>query len=130
MQREVIATDRAPAAVGPYSQAIRVGNLVFTAGQIGLDPATGALVGDVEEQTRQVMSNLQAVLAAAGSNLRNIIKTTIFLADLADFQTVNAIYGSYFPQQPPARSTVQVAALPRGARIEIEAIALVDAHAT
>lgn len=130
MQREVIATDRAPAAVGPYSQAIRVGNLVFTAGQIGLDPATGALVEGVEEQTRQVMSNLQAVLAAAGSSLQNIIKTTIFLADLADFQTVNAIYGSYFPQQPPARSTVQVAGLPRGARIEIEAIALVDMHAT
>lgn len=130
MQREVIATDRAPAAVGPYSQAIRVGNLVFTAGQIGLDPATGALATGVEEQTRQVMSNLQAVLAAAGSSLQNIIKTTIFLADLADFQTVNAIYGSYFPHQPPARSTVQVAGLPRGARIEIEAIALVGAHAT
>ena len=130
MQREVIATDRTPAAVGPYAQAIRVGDLVFTAGQIGLDPATGALVGGVEEQTRQVMSNLQAVLAAAGSSLQNIIKTTIFLTDLADFQTVNAIYGSYFSQQPPARSTVQVAGLPRGARIEIEAIALVDAHAT
>ncbi len=130
MQREVIATDRAPAAVGPYSQAIRVGNLVFTAGQIGLDPATGALAAGLEEQTRQIMSNLQAVLAAAGSNLQNIVKTTIFLTDLADFQAVNAIYGSYFPQQPPARSTVQVAALPRGARIEIEAIALVDVHAT
>ncbi len=130
MQREVIATDRAPAAVGPYSQAIRVGNLVFTAGQIGLDPATGALAAGLEEQTRQIMSNLQAVLAAAGSSLQNIVKTTIFLTDLADFQAVNAIYGSYFPQQPPARSTVQVAALPRGARIEIEAIALVDVHAT
>jgi 2-iminobutanoate/2-iminopropanoate deaminase len=127
MSRHIIATAAAPAAIGPYSQAVRVGSFVFTAGQIGLDPATGQLVADdVEAQTRQVMANLAAVLTAAGSNLSRIVKTTIFLTDMADFPTVNAVYGSFFTEAPPARSTVAVAALPRGARVEIEAIALAD----
>jgi len=127
MSRHIIATAAAPAAIGPYSQAVRVGSFVFTAGQIGLDPATGQLVADdVEAQTRQVMANLAAVLTAAGSDLSRIVKTTIFLTDMADFPTVNAVYGSFFTEAPPARSTVAVAALPRGARVEIEAIALAD----
>lgn len=128
MSRQIIYTDQAPAAIGPYSQAVRVGPFVFTAGQIGLDPGTGQLVADdVAAQTRQVMANLAAVLAAAGTDLTRIVKTTIFLTDMADFPAVNAVYGSFFPAEPPARSTVAVAALPRGARVEIEAIALVGA---
>ncbi len=125
MMREVISTHRAPAAVGPYSQAVRVGNLIFTAGQIGLDPITGKLHEGLEAQTRQVLDNLQAILEAAGSSLNDVVKTTIFLTDIGSFSTVNAVYGSVFSQNPPARSTVQVAALPLGALIEIEAIALV-----
>lgn len=124
MDRVVVATREAPAAIGPYSQAIMIGELVFTAGQIGLDPATGQLVSGVEQQTRQVMANLAAVLAAADSGMDQVIKTTIFLADMADFATVNAIYGEAFSGAPPARSTVQVAGLPKGARVEIEAVAL------
>ena len=126
MQREVVHTDQAPAAVGPYSQAIRVGNLVFTAGQIGIDPATGRLQEGLEAQTRQVMANLQAVLRAAGTDLTRVVKTTIFMTDLSAFKQVNTIYGEYFPERPPARSTVQVAALPLGALVEIEAIAVVE----
>ncbi|MCA9870612.1 MAG: RidA family protein [Anaerolineae bacterium] len=124
MSREVIATPHAPAAVGPYSQAIRTGGLVFTAGQIGLDPATGKLVEGLENQAEQVMANLRAVLAAAGSSLDQAIKTTIFLADMADFAQVNAIYGRAFNVMPPARSTIQAAGLPLGALVEIEVIAL------
>lgn len=128
MSRQIVHTDQAPAAIGPYSQAVRAGQFVFTAGQIGLDPTTGQLVADdVAAQTRQVMANLAAVLAAAGSNLGQVVKTTIFLTDMADFAAVNAVYGEFFPAEPPARSTVAVAALPRGARVEIEAIALVGA---
>lgn len=128
MSRQIIHTDQAPAAIGPYSQAVRAGQFVFTAGQIGLDPTTGQLVADdVAAQTRQVMANLAAVLAAAGSNLGQVVKTTIFLTDMADFAAVNAVYGEFFPAEPPARSTVAVAALPRGARVEIEAIALIGA---
>lgn len=124
-KREIIATTKAPAAVGPYSQAVRVGNLVFSAGQIPLDPATGKMVeGGIEAQTRQVMQNLSAVLKAAGSGLGNIVKTTIFVVDLGDFATINQVYGSYFEAEPPARSTVQVAALPLGAQVEIEAVAV------
>ena len=126
MPREVIHTDQAPAAVGPYSQAIRVGNLVFTAGQVGIDPVTGQLREGLEAQTRQIMANLQAVLQAAGTDLAHVVKTTIFMTDLSAFKQVNAIYGEYFPADPPARSTVQVAALPLGALIEIEAIAVVE----
>lgn len=128
MFRQIVHTDQAPAAIGPYSQAVRAGQFVFTAGQIGLDPSTGQLVADdVAAQTRQVMANLAAVLAAAGSDLSRIVKTTIFLTDMADFAAVNAVYGEFFPTEPPARSTVAVTALPRGARVEIEAIALVGA---
>ncbi len=126
MPREVIHTDQAPAAVGPYSQAIRVGNLVFTAGQVGIDPVTGQLREGLEAQTRQIMANLQAVLQAAGTDLAHVVKTTIFMTDLSAFKQVNAIYGEYFPADPPARSTIQVAALPLGALIEIEAIAVVE----
>jgi 2-iminobutanoate/2-iminopropanoate deaminase len=128
--RKIIATQNAPAAVGPYSQAIQAGNFVFTAGQIGLDPATGKLREGLDAQTRQVLSNLQAILEAAGSSLKNVVKTTIFLTNIADFATVNAIYGASFPQEPPARSTVQVAALPLGALIEIEAVALLGGATT
>ena len=123
MTRKVIHTTQAPAAVGPYSQAIRVDNLVFTAGQIGLDPATGKLQAGLESQTKQVLANLKAVLEAAGSGMADIIKTTIFLADMADFGIVNGIYGDFFKDAPPARSTVAVADLPLGALVEIEAIA-------
>ena len=124
MTREIIATSAAPAAIGPYSQAVSTGALVFTAGQIGLNPATGKMAEGVENQARQVMSNLAAILAAAGSSLDQVVKTTIFLQDMADFAAVNAIYGAAFSGAPPARSTVQVAGLPLGALVEIEAIAL------
>lgn len=125
-KREIISTKKAPAAVGPYSQGVRVGEFVFTAGQVPLDPATGQLVeGGIEEQTRQVMQNLSQVLEAGGSSLTHVVKTTIFVTDIGDFATVNHVYGSFFPANPPARSTVQVAALPVGARVEIEAVAMV-----
>lgn len=124
MTRQVVATAKAPKAIGPYSQAIRVGRLVFCAGQIALDPVTGILVeGDVKDQARQVMSNLSAVLAAAGTGLDRVVKTTIFLARIEDFAAVNAVYGEYFPQDPPARSTVGGLCLPRAALVEIEAVA-------
>jgi len=126
MSREIIATDKAPGAVGPYSQGVRAGNFVFTAGQLGVDPVLGKLRTGVAAQTRQVMANLRAVLEAAGSNLNQVVKTTIFLQDMADFATVNQIYGSAFSGAPPARSTVAVAALPLGALVEIEAVALVE----
>ncbi|NPA91902.1 MAG: RidA family protein [Chloroflexi bacterium] len=121
----VVQTDKAPAAVGPYSQAIRVGSLIFTAGQIGIDPRTGQLVSGLEAQVHQVMQNLQAILQAAGSDLQHLVKTTIYLTDLSAFQTVNAIYAEYVGTTPPARSTVQVAALPLAADVEIEAVAVV-----
>ncbi|MCS6959495.1 MAG: RidA family protein [Pseudanabaenaceae cyanobacterium SKYGB_i_bin29] len=124
---EVVTTDRAPVPVGPYSQAIKVeGKFLFLSGQIPLDPATGKLVeGDIGTQTEQVMANIRAVLAAAGSSLEQIVKTTIFLVDMADFGQVNQVYGKYFSERPPARSCIQVAALPLGARIEIECIAMI-----
>ena len=125
MQREVISTTEAPGAIGPYSQAIAIDGLVFCSGQIPLDPATGDIVeGGVVEQTRRVLENVRAVLAAAGSSFDQVVKTTIFLADMNDFSTVNGIYAEYFPSNPPARSTVQVARLPRDVRVEIEVIAL------
>src|ERR1700732_4547560 len=125
--KKIISTTDAPSAVGPYSQAVRVGSTIYCAGQIPLDPKSGQLVSkDISEQTRRVLDNITAVLKAEGLTFENIVKTTIFLTDLADFQTVNEIYASYFKQAPPARSTVQVAALPKGARIEIEAIAVDD----
>lgn len=123
--RTVIVTPDAPQAIGPYSQAIKAGGLVFTAGQLGLDPATMQFAGpDVVTQARQALCNLRAILEAAGSGLDRVVKTTVFLADMADFQTVNAVYAEFFTGAPPARSAVQVAALPRGGLVEIEAIAL------
>jgi 2-iminobutanoate/2-iminopropanoate deaminase len=124
--RDVISTPEAPKAIGPYSQAVAVqpGRLVFLSGQIPLDPRTGELVkGTIEEETGRVMQNLEAVLRAAGCGFQHVVKTTIYLTDLADFTRVNEAYGACFPASPPARATVQVAALPRGARVEIEAIA-------
>ena len=127
MTHQVIATKQAPTAIGPYSQGIRVGNLVFTAGQLGIEPGTGQLVeGGIEQQTRQVLTNLKAILEAAGASLTDVVKTTVFLADLADFKAMNAVYAQFFGQQPPARSTVQVSGLPLGARVEIEAIAVLS----
>ena len=126
MNRQVIHTPHAPAAVGPYSQAIRLGNLVFTSGQIALDPATGKLVeGDVVAQTHQVMKNLQSVLAAASTDLSQVIKTTVFLQNMGDFPVFNSTYAQYFPDTPPARSTVEVVKLPLNGLVEIECIALI-----
>ena len=122
--RTAVATERAPRAIGPYSQAVKAGDFLFLSGQIPLDPETGQVVtGDISAQTRRVMDNLQAVLAAAGVSLDAVVRTTIYLADLGDFATVNEVDGSYFASPAPARSTVQVARLPRDARIEIDAIA-------
>jgi 2-iminobutanoate/2-iminopropanoate deaminase len=125
--KKIISTSEAPAAIGPYSQAVHSGNFLFCSGQIPLDPKSGQIVsGDIATQTRRVLDNIRAVLKAEGLTFENIVKTTIFLTDLGDFQTVNETYGSYFKQQPPARSTVQVSALPKGAKIEIEVIAVAD----
>ncbi len=125
--KKIISTTDAPAAVGPYSQAVRVGSTIYCAGQIPLDPKSGQIVsGGIDAQARRVLDNITAVLKAEGLTFENIVKTTIFLTDLGDFQTVNEIYGSYFNQQPPARSTVQVSALPKGANVEIEVIAVAD----
>ncbi|HWD70970.1 MAG TPA: Rid family detoxifying hydrolase [Actinomycetota bacterium] len=121
----VVATDRAPAAIGPYSQALRSGNLVFCSGQIPLDPLTGQLVeGGIEAQTVRVLDSLAAVLAAADLKLGNVVKTTVFLVSMDDFPSMNEVYARYFDEDPPARSTIGVAALPKGARVEIEAIAI------
>ena len=123
---QTISTDKAPAAVGPYSQAIKANGMVFCSGQIHLDPASGLLVGNtVAEQTRQVLTNLSNVLAGAGTDLSKVVKTTVFLKNMQDFEAMNAVYGEFFPQQKPARSTIQVAGLPKGANVEIEAIALI-----
>ncbi|MCL2828467.1 MAG: RidA family protein [Oscillospiraceae bacterium] len=125
--KKIITTQDAPAAIGPYSQAVQAGNLVYTSGQIPLDPKTGKLVeGGIEAETWQVFANLKAVLNAAGVDFSNVVKTMVFLTDLANFATVNAIYAEYFPENPPARACIQAAALPAGAQVEIEAIALVD----
>jgi 2-iminobutanoate/2-iminopropanoate deaminase len=128
--KQAVRTAEAPAAIGPYSQAVVVGGLVYTSGQVGFDPKTGELVvGGIEEQTRQVLQNLSAVLIAAGSGLGKVLKTTVFLKDMNDFAAMNAVYARYLVPEgavPPARSTVEVARLPRDARVEIEAIALID----
>jgi 2-iminobutanoate/2-iminopropanoate deaminase len=125
--KDIIATDRAPQAIGPYSQAVRAGNLVFASGQIPIDPATGEFVaGGIAEQTEQVLRNLTAVFEAAGLSLNQVVKTTVFLLDMNDFAVMNEVYGRFFRQQPPARATVQAARLPRDARVEIEAIAMVS----
>jgi 2-iminobutanoate/2-iminopropanoate deaminase len=124
MSREEISTSGAPGAIGPYSQAIAAGGLLLCSGQLGLDPTTGELVDGVEAQAERALRNLMAVLDAAGLGPADVAKTTVFLADMADFATVNAVYGRFFPDPPPARSTVQVAALPKAGRVEIEAIAV------
>ncbi len=128
MQRSIVSTPAAPAAIGPYSQAVcATGGLLFTAGQIPLDPATGGLVeGDVRAQTQRVLENLKAILEAGGATLSSVLKTTVFLKDMGDFAAMNEVYGAFFPDAPPARSTVEVARLPRDVRVEIEAVALVN----
>src|SRR6185295_17887050 len=125
MAKKIISTDAAPKAIGPYSQAVDLGDLVFLSGQIPLDPASGQNVGagDIQAQTERVIQNLQGVLQAAGLTLANIVRTTVFMIDLAEFPKMNEVYAKYFAQDPPARSTVQVSALPRGSRVEIDAIA-------
>ncbi len=125
-QRKVIQTQQAPAAIGPYSQAIRAGSFVFASGQLGLDPQTGKLQDGVEAQARQVLANVKAVLEAAGTSVDNVVKSTLFLVSMADFAKVNAIYGEVFQHDPPARSTIQVAALPLGGLVELEVVALVE----
>lgn len=123
--KKIVSTEKAPKAIGPYSQAILTTNLIFTAGQVGLDPATMELVeGGIEAQTRQVLTNLRHVLERADSGLNFVVKTTVFLQDMNDFARMNAVYAEFFPENPPARSTVQVAGLPKGALVEIECIAL------
>jgi 2-iminobutanoate/2-iminopropanoate deaminase len=128
MTRDIVATTQAPAAIGPYSQAIKFsGDLVFTSGQIPLDPATGQIVGgNVTEQTEQVLRNLTAVVEAAGSSLAKVIKVTVFMKNMADFADMNAVYGRYFSTNPPARSAVEVARLPKDVLVEIECLALVE----
>jgi 2-iminobutanoate/2-iminopropanoate deaminase len=122
--RTVIHTDNAPKAIGPYSQGIRLGDVIFCAGQTPIVPATGDLIaGEIEAQTRQVLSNLKAVLEAAGTGMDRVVKTTVFMTNLGDFARMNAVYAEFFPANPPARSTVQVSALPKGAQVEIECIA-------
>ncbi|HVF30474.1 MAG TPA: RidA family protein [Pyrinomonadaceae bacterium] len=122
--REIISTEKAPGAIGPYSQAIKTNGMVFCSGQIPIDPATGEFVSnDITEQTEQVLKNLTAVLEAANTNLANVVKTTVFLADMSDFAAMNEVYGRYFDANKPARATVQAARLPRDARVEIECIA-------
>jgi 2-iminobutanoate/2-iminopropanoate deaminase len=124
-EKKVVATKEAPQAIGPYSQAIKAGGFVFTAGQIPIDPATGKLIeGDIKPQTERVLKNLSAVLAAAGSNMDRVVKTTVFLKNMSDFPAMNEVYGQFFKNEPPSRSTVQVAARPKDALIEIEAAAL------
>jgi 2-iminobutanoate/2-iminopropanoate deaminase len=125
--KKIVSTDKAPKAIGPYSQAIRTENLVFSAGQIGLDPVTMEMVeGGIEAQTRQVLTNLRHVLEIADSGLNFIVKTTVFLQDMRDFTDMNSVYAEFFPENPPARSTVEVAALPKEALVEIECVALLN----
>lgn|SRR5574341_146485 len=126
-KKEIIDSNKAPKAIGPYSVANRIGNLVFTAGQTGLDPVTNELVpGGIQAETRQVLANIKNVLAASGSSLEQVVKTTVFLRDMGDFSQMNAVYGEFFPQDHPARTTVQVVAVPRGGAIEIEVVAVVS----
>lgn len=126
LKKEKIHTDAAPKAIGPYSQAIRVGDFLFTAGQGGTDPRTGEIVpGGVEAETRQVLLNIKNILEAGGSSLENVVKTTVYLRDINDFAAMNAVYATFFPSNPPARSTIQAAALPRGIAVEIDTIAIV-----
>lgn len=126
--KKIVSTDKAPKAIGPYSQAIHIESLVFTAGQIGLDPVSGELVeGGVEAQTRQALQNLKAILEASDSGLNFVVKATVFLQDMNDYAKMNAVYGEFFSKNPPARSAVAVAALPKGALVEIEVVAMLQA---
>ena len=126
MEKTIIATEEAPGAVGPYSQAVRAGDFVYTAGQLGIVPGTKDFAGvEIEAQTRQALKNLESVLEAGGSCLSHVIKTTVFLADMGEFARMNSVYAEFFPENPPSRSAVQAAALPLGGRVEIEAVALV-----
>ncbi len=123
--KTIVQTDKAPAAIGPYSQAVKAGGFVFLSGQVALDPVSGQVVeGDVRAQTERVLQNLQAVLAAAGSSLAAVVKTTVFLADMNDFAAMNEVYGRFFSSDPPARATVQAARLPKDVQVEIDLIAL------
>lgn len=123
--RQAVSTEHAPKAIGPYSQAVRAGNMLFVSGQIPIDPATGALIqGDIASQTRRVFDNLTAILKAAGGSLDHVVRTTVFLADMGDFAAMNDVYAGYFSNPAPARSTVQAARLPKDARIEIDVIAI------
>ena len=125
--REVVKTEKAPAAIGPYSQGIRSGGFLFCSGQIPLDPSSGKMVeGDIKVQTERVLQNLEAVLTSGGASLRSVVKTTVYLVDLADFPAMNGVYGTFFPEEPPARATVQVAKLPAGALVEIDAVASLE----
>jgi len=125
--KKIISTNEAPGAIGPYSQAVRSGSFLFCSGQIPLDPKSGQIVpGEIDAQTRRVLDNIGAVLKAEELTFDHVVKTTIFLTNLGDFQTVNEVYGSYFKQDPPARSTIQISALPKGANVEIEVIAVAD----
>jgi len=125
--KEIIATEQAPRAIGPYSQAVRAGNLLFASGQIPIDPATGEFVaGGIAEQTAQVLKNLSAVMEAAGISLNQVVKTTVFLVDMDDFTAMNEVYAGFFGENPPARATVQAARLPRDAKVEIEATAVIE----
>ncbi len=127
--KEIISTENAPGAIGPYSQAVKTGGMVFCSGQIPIDVATGEFVaGGVAEQTHQVLKNLSAVLEAAGSGLNHVVKTTVFLADMNDFTAMNTVYAGYFSENKPARATVQAARLPRDARVEIDCIAVVESE--
>ncbi len=122
----IIKTNKAPQAIGPYSQAVKSGNLLFVSGQVPVNPATGELKVEIKEQTRQVLENLKSILEAAGGSLASVVKTTVFLKNLDDFTTMNTMYQEYFPKEQPARSTIEVSRIPRGSSIEIEAIAVID----
>lgn len=125
MEKQVVSTDQAPAAIGPYSQALKVGEMVFVSGQIPIDPATGDIVqGDIKAQTRQVLTNLNAVLTAAGSSLEKTVKTTVYITNMDEFTQVNEVYSEFFKDQPPARACVEVSRLPKGVAVEIDAIAV------
>ncbi len=126
MSKTAIKTENAPKAIGPYSAGIQTGKIIYTAGQLGLVPSTGELANGVEEQTRQALQNIRGLLEATGASMDNIVKTTVFLQDMKDFPTMNTVYATFFGDTPPARSTVQVAGLPKGGLVEIEAIAMID----
>lgn len=125
LKKEIVTSEKAPKAIGPYSVGVKAGQFVFASGQLGFDPATSTIVeGGIEAETRQALTNLSSIFEAAGTSLANVVKTTVFLRDIADFARMNSVYGEFFTENPPARSAFQVAALPRGAAVEIEAIAL------